>query len=239
MARSTSRRLSTRAARAAPSISTRSPGSRATRTTSAIVSDRPSSVSCGEGIARSWRTGLPDTTPGPPARRLLPRHAAPHDELRVARIGLERPIHDEERLADVGDAERAVAYEAVAAVHLEHVAIPRDRQDPRRAVVAVLREVDARQVLDRVVLVVILDPRAGADRLQEEIVAAVPIDEEVDVVRRSIGHDAELAVLDDAVVVVVPKAKPAARHLGLDREQHDVAAVGPRGVRPERGPSAL
>ena len=61
-------------------------------------------------------------------------HTAAHHELRIPRIGLVRPVEDQEVLADVGDADRAVPGEAVAAAHLEHVSPADERVDRQRAV---------------------------------------------------------------------------------------------------------
>ena len=111
--------------------------------------------------------------------------AGGHHELGIAGIGLEGPVEHDERLAHVGDPERAVALEPVLAIHLEDVAEAGHRQDPGRFVELVRGEVDARQILHRARVVRILDAGAGAERSQEEVPVQVPIQEEVDAADRA------------------------------------------------------
>src|SRR4051794_33212274 len=131
IAASTSWRLRSSACRAAASTATRGPAPdpapRATRTTSATVSERPSSVQAVSGMDRSNSAAGRVSTPAP--ARLLPRAAARagDHQLGVSGIGLECPVENQEVLADVSDPQRAVPLEAVTAVGLEYVAVPGNR----------------------------------------------------------------------------------------------------------------
>src|SRR2546422_563381 len=141
IAASTSRRLPSSAVRAEAFTPTRVLASRATRTTSSTVSERPSSM-------QSVR-GLP-----------------------LARVAW-RP-------------------EAAAAVHLEHVPVPRNRQDAGRPVGAVGGEVDRGQIFHRIVVIVVLHAGAGPNGCEVQIAHVVAVDEEVDVRASAGAHQAEL-----------------------------------------------
>src|SRR5262249_49471475 len=114
---STSSRLRSKASRAAGSTRIRARGSRATRTTSATVRERPSRTQSGSGMAeKSLVDGRRSKVDPRPGARLL--RLSVHEELRISRIRLERPIENEEGLAHVGHAQGAVPRNAVGGAHL-------------------------------------------------------------------------------------------------------------------------
>src|SRR5689334_824950 len=98
------------------------------------------------------------------ARAVARALASLHQQFGVARVGLIGPIHDEEVLADMAHAHGAVPLESVTAIHFEDVPIPRNGQDTGCAIGLVRRKIDRGEVLDRIVRVVVLDPRTGTNR---------------------------------------------------------------------------
>src|SRR6476646_3024126 len=114
-AASTASRLAWSRARARASTATVTRGSRATRTTSAIDSDRPSSW-IGFGMGPNL------DRPAPPHKSL---RLAARAQLRIVGIGLERPLENRELRADVCRSDRPIEKRRRTRVrHLEDVANP-------------------------------------------------------------------------------------------------------------------
>ncbi len=174
---------------------------------------------------------------GPKTTLFLPAH----HQLRIARIGLIRPVENEEGLSDMGHPDGAVAGNAVRlSPHLEDVAEAGDGANRRGPIALVGGEVDAGQIFHRKGVVIVLDPGTGAHRSEVQIADPVPVHEEIDGRRCPVAHQAELAALHRAVTVeIVPEPETAPGNLGLAREDGHVARVGPRSVAAEGGPVAL
>src|SRR6266566_2024159 len=251
-AASTTSRLRATSRSAPAGIVTVAP-SRATATTSAIESDRPSMVTGARirgGNYEGARWPQPRATgrlPGAScrlvrrdddrARRLRREHATPQLELRVAGIGLHAPIEHDVLPAHVRDAQGTVVERG--AVHdLEHVAEADLGLRRVRAIAARRGEVDRRQIGHGAVHLHLRARVHGDD--PNGRVAVVPIDDEIDVAAGAALDEPQLARIPDTVVVhVVPEPEPRRGRIRAEREHEHVARVGTGGILPPRRPLAL